>query len=78
MHKLAIRKGKERKIWRQEGGGQISKGVQPYGNAACTRFYGSFVPLPVLFTRELTKLALPVVAEQTVYDGWMRVVVERF
>ena len=47
MHKLAIGKGKERKIRRQEGGGQISKAVQPCGDATCTRFCGSFVPLPV-------------------------------
>ena len=44
MYKLAIDRGKERKIWQKEGEGQISKAVQPYGDAACTRFYGSFVP----------------------------------
>ena len=44
MHKLAIGRGMEHKIWRLEGGGQISKAVQPCGDAACTRFCGSFVP----------------------------------
>ena len=46
VHKLAIGKGKECKKPRQEGGGQISKAVQTCGDAACTRFCGSFVPLP--------------------------------
>ena len=68
----------ERKIWRQEGGGQISKAVQPCADVSCTQICSSFVSLPVWFTQELTKLALPVVAERTGYNGWMRAVVERF
>ena len=47
IHQLAIGSGKEREIWRQEGGGKISKAVQPCGDTVCTWFCGSFVPLPV-------------------------------